>query len=157
MSLIVKYVLPIVGVLAALFGVYEYGHSNGYDSGYTVAWNKQQTTIQGMVNAQNAQTNVQNAKISSLEQNSMKDAQDLFAAKAAAVPKLQAVIQTYTKANPVVAQSCGWDVPTVQAINDMIDAEPVNAAIPTSSDPVNTGTAVVVPEVPASQTQGVTQ
>lgn len=123
-----KYVLPVVAVAALLFGVYEYGHSNGYNSGYTTAWNKQQATIQTMVDKQNAQTTAQNQQIDSLVKKSQQDTIDLAAAKIQASLTRETVVTNYVQANPQVAKSCGWDVPTVDAINQIIDSDPVNAA-----------------------------
>lgn len=135
LSLILKYVLPVIAVLAILFGAVEYGKSVGHTAGYTEAWDAQQKTIQAMVYKDNAQTEAQNKKITDLETNAAKDASDLFAANAAAATTRATIITKYEKANPVVAASCGWDIPTVDAINDVIESDPNNAAI--ENDPIN--------------------
>ena len=124
-----KYGLIALAVIGVLFGAYEYGHSSGYDSGHTDAWNEQQKTIQKMVNQQNAQTSEQNAKISDLEQKGMKAAGDVFVATAQAAQTRSTIITKYEKATPQqVQQACGWDAPTVQTINELIDADPINKA-----------------------------
>jgi hypothetical protein len=129
MSTLVKYGLMTVAILGALFGVYSYGHSNGYDSGHTAGWNEQQKTIQKMVDQQNAQTTAQNARISDLEQKAMKAAGDIFTANAKAASTRASVVTKYQLLVPdVVTKSCGWDEATVSAINEIIDADPVNAA-----------------------------
>lgn len=127
LSIGLKYVLPVVAVLGLLFGVYEYGHSKGYDSGYQVAWSAQQKTIQGMVDKQNAQTEAQNQRISDLEKKSQQDTVDLAAANMKAAITRETVVTQYVHDNPVIAASCGWDIPTVDAINALIDADAINA------------------------------
>lgn len=140
-SIGIKYVLPVLAVIALLFGIYEYGHSNGYNSGYSVAWAAQQKTIQGMVDKQNAQTLAQNQQIDALVKKSQQDTLDLAAANMKAALTRETVVTQYVKANPVVAASCGWDLPTVDAINALIAADPTNVT-PTAAAPA---TAASVP------------
>lgn len=129
MSTLVKYGLTTVAILGILFGVYSYGHSSGYDSGHTDAWNEQQKTIQKMVDTQNAQTTAQNGRISDLEQQAMKAAGDVFNANAQAAATRASVVTKYQLLVPdVVSKACGWDEPTVTAINQIINADPINAA-----------------------------
>jgi len=127
LGIILKYVVPVLGVVAILFGAYEYGRTAGYNAGHLAAWNTQQETINKMVTAENAQADANNKQIASIEQDSFNDA---FAAKAAQA-KLDAtrtdIVQSYTKANPQTSQTCGFDIPMVQAINAIIQADPSNA------------------------------
>lgn len=141
LSIFLKYVVPVLGVIALLFGVYEYGHSKGYDTGYQAAWDKQQATIQGIVDVQNAQTKVQNAQIDSLVKKSQQDTLDLAAANMNANLARGTVITTYIQANPVVSKSCGWDLPTVDAINAIVTSDPVNKAANTTPIPASGVTA----------------
>ena len=126
-ALLLKYGLPVLGAAALLFGVYEYGHSNGYNSGYQTAWNKQQATIQAMNDKENAQTVAQNKQIDDLVKKSQQDTIDLAAANIKASLARGTVTTQYIHDNPQIAQSCGWDLPTVDAINAIIDSDPVNA------------------------------
>lgn len=148
LSIGLKYVLPVLAVAGLLFGVYEYGHSKGYDSGYQTAWNKQQATIQGMVDKQNAQTLAQNQKIDDLVKKSQQDTLDLAAANMRAAVTRETVVTQYVHDNPTIAASCGWDIPTVNTINQLIDADPANAA--------NNQTAAATP-VTAASTPGASQ
>jgi hypothetical protein len=125
-SILLKYVLPLLGVIAIIFGVYEYGHSKGYNDGYTVAWNTQQATINKMVSAENAQADANNKQIASIEQDSFNDAFQAKVAQAKLETTRTTVIQTYTKANPQTSTTCGFDVPMVNAINAIIQADPAN-------------------------------
>jgi hypothetical protein len=127
LSIFLKYVLPILGALALLAAADEYGHSKGYQEGYQVAWNAQQTAINKMVAAENAQADANNKQIASIESDSFSAA---FAAKAAQQKLEQTrttVVTQYVKANPVTSQTCGLDVPAVQAINAIIQADPFDA------------------------------
>ena len=57
-ALLLKYVLPVVAVIALLFGVYEWGHANGTDAGYKSGWDAQQVTINKMVSDANEEAKV---------------------------------------------------------------------------------------------------
>ena len=116
----VKYVVGIVAVAAAIFGVYEWGSSNGYKDGYQVAWNTQQKTINNMVNAQNAAAVAQNNKITTLEQTASDAWQTAQNQQKFVVSQRTTQVATYKTANPQVAASCGWSPATVNVINQMI-------------------------------------
>ena len=79
-----------------------------------------------------------NQRVSDLEQKSQQDTIDLAAANMRAATTRAEVVTQYVQTNPQVAQSCGWDVPTVTAINQLIDADATNIAapVPAASAPV---------------------
>lgn len=120
----VKYVLPILGVLALLFGVYEYGHSRGYNSGYAsghqVAWDTQQKTINAMVEQQNAQNKANNDKIASLESDSQTYANQIADLTNQLKQKRAQVVTKYVQANPQSSQTCGFDDTLSSAINQIL-------------------------------------
>lgn len=146
-GLLLKYGLPIVGAAAVLFGAYEYGHSTGYTSGhndgYQTAWNTQQVTINKMVTAENAQAEANNKAISDVESQSFAAAFQNKALQVQLEEKRQTVVKNYVQANPVSSQACGFDVPMVQAINELIQADPSIVAQPVvpapTQAPVNQG------------------
>jgi hypothetical protein len=127
-TLLLRYVLPVVGVLALLFGTYEYGKSTGYNTGYAsghqIAWDTQQKTINNMVDQQNLENTQANLKISALEFGSMTAQAQVTAAVTAAKNARAQAIADYKKANPVVAQSCGWSPSTVSVINQLLQPAP---------------------------------
>lgn len=126
-EVVLKYVLPILAVAGILFGVYEYGHSKGYDAGHQIAWDTQQKTINGMVDKENAQAEANNKAIASVEADSFKYATDNKNLQAQLDTKRTTVVTQYVQANPQSASSCGLDVPLVQAINQLIQADPAIA------------------------------
>lgn len=121
-----KYVLMALAAAAIGFGLFEtgsaHGYSKGHDVGYQTAWNTQQTAINKLVDNQNEETQAQNLKLSNLEmQASAAD----FAAQAARAQSQKVrtnVVIRYKQANPQVAASCGWSIPTVQSINQLLNA-----------------------------------
>jgi uncharacterized protein HemX len=119
----IKYVVIVVAIAAAVFGVYEWGSSSGYKSGYQVAWNTQQKTINNMVNAQNAETKAQNDKITTLEQSASDALEQVRKSQAQIEESRTKVVVQYKTLNPKVAASCGWSPETVNAINSMIGAK----------------------------------
>lgn len=126
-STILKYGLIALGIIGVLFGAYEYGHSSGYNSGYTVAWAAQQSTIQAMTNKENAQTTAQNKQITTVEQQAANAPSKIQQQTATTTKARDSVVIRYKKQYISVAQACGLDVPTVTAINQIIDADPFNA------------------------------
>jgi hypothetical protein len=118
-----KYVAIILGVVAILFGAYEYGSSHGYQSGYQVAWDTQQKTINNMVTAQNDEAVAQNNKITTLEQSAADAWQTAQNQQKFVVTQRTTEVAAYTKANPQVAASCGFSPATVNVINQMLGAK----------------------------------
>jgi hypothetical protein len=98
----------------------EYGSSHGYKSGYQVAWDAQQKTINNMVDAQNAAATAQNNKITTLEQSAADAWQTAQNQQKFVVSQRTTQVATYKAANPQVAASCGWSPATVNVINQMI-------------------------------------
>jgi hypothetical protein len=129
-TLLIKYVLPIVGALALLFGVFEFGASHGYSKGYAVAWNTQQTAINTLTTADNLKILANNNKLEDFESQAQAARADAASATFAAMTTRATVITQYRKANPQTAKSCGWSLPTVQAINNILSAgSPASAPI----------------------------
>ena len=120
---LIKWGLGILAILAFLFGVYEYGHSKGYTVGYQAAWNIQQTTINNMVTAQNAQNAANNTKIQQLEESSSAAAQKIQQLATQANQTRTQVVTKYIQSD-AQSSSCGLDVSAVQAINNLIEADP---------------------------------
>jgi hypothetical protein len=67
-ALALKYLLPVAAVIALLFGVYELGSGHGYKSGYQVAWDTQQKTINNMSAADDKRNTQDNKVINQVEQ-----------------------------------------------------------------------------------------
>lgn len=130
---LIKYGLIALAVLAVLFGTYMMGRSNGHTAGYQEAWAKQQTTIQAMVDKENAQTSAQNAKISKLEQTSSQVTQAAEVQTQQQIVTVTKVVTKYVHDNPKVAASCGWDPATVQAINGVLDSQNQSTTIQSST------------------------
>lgn len=134
LSIILKYVLPALGGLALMFGIYEYGHSNGYTSGHTdgyqTAWNTQQKTINKMVTDENKQAQANNKAISDVEIKSQQSATKVRVLQEQLAKKNAAVVTKYVNANPQTSQTCGFDVPMVNAINELLDNDPDIVAKP---------------------------
>jgi hypothetical protein len=129
-TLLLKYVLPLVAVLAILLGAFEAGSSHGYSKGYQVAWDTQQTTINKMVDANNLQVAANNGKLEQFESDAQAARADAASATFAAMTTRSRVVTQYREANPQAAKSCGWSLPTVQAINNILNAEsPASAPI----------------------------
>jgi hypothetical protein len=157
LSLFLKYVLPILGVIAVLFGVYEYGQSQGYNKGYTVAWNTQQTTINNMVTANSLAATTMNGKITTLEQNAAQDASDLFAANVKAATVRNTVVTKYKVAYPKIAASCGLDPVSTNAVNAIIDSDGMSGQTPATASTTNssgevTDVTILPDNPPASKT-----
>lgn len=122
-TILLKYVLPVVAVFALLFGVFEAGSSHGYSKGYAVAWDTQQTAINKMVAANNLQVSANNNKLEEFESAAQAARADAASATFAAMTTRSTVVTQYRKANPQAAKSCGWSLPTVQAINNILSAD----------------------------------
>jgi Flp pilus assembly protein TadG len=118
-----KYVAIVLAVVAVLFGAYEYGSSHGYKSGYQVAWDTQQKAINNMVAAQNAETQAQNTKITTLEQSAADAWQTAQNQQKFVVTQRNTEVAAYQKANPQVAASCGFAPATVNVINQMLGVQ----------------------------------
>ena len=130
-----KYVLMALAILAILFGAYEAGKSSGYQKGHDDAWNTQQQTINKMVDAQNAAVQEQNDKISELEITAAAADVAASAAKAKAASARTQIIASYKRANPQTATACGWTIPTVKAINQILNADRIQPVPNTASPP----------------------
>jgi hypothetical protein len=130
-TIVIKYLLPVLGGLALLFGVFEFGSSHGYSNGYTIAWNTQQTAINKMVTAQNLETDANNNKLQDFESAAQAARADAASATFAAMTTRADVVTRYLKANPQAAKTCGWSLPTVEAINNILGAgSPPPASVP---------------------------
>jgi hypothetical protein len=116
----IKYAIGAVAIAAAVFGVYEWGSSHGYKDGYQVAWDAQQKTIQGMVDAQNAAAKAQNDKIATLEQSAADALQQVQDTQQKVTQQRADAVAAYKKAHPQVAASCGVSPDTVNVINQML-------------------------------------
>jgi hypothetical protein len=129
-TILVRYVLPVVCVIALFFGMFELGSTHGYNDGYTKAWNTQQEAINKMVDANNAEVEANNNKLEDFEQQAQAAKADAASATFAAMTTRQTVITKYRTNNVKVAASCGWSLPTVQAINSIISAgQPASAPV----------------------------
>jgi hypothetical protein len=119
-GILLKYVLPIVGVLAVLFGAYEYGHSRGSAQGYQEAWSVQQQTINKMVSEQNQQAEDNNKKIAEIESDSFESAFKVRQLQSQLQKQRTQIVKDYVQQNPQTSQSCGLDIPMVESINKII-------------------------------------
>lgn len=129
-TIFLKYVLPVLAVVAILLGAFEAGSSHGYSKGYAVAWHTQQDAINKMVNANNLKVEANNNKLEEFESAAQAARADAASATFAALTTRATVVTQYRKANPQAAKSCGWSLPTVQAINNILSAgQPASAPI----------------------------
>lgn len=152
---VIKWGCIILAVVAILFGAFEMGSTHGYKEG----WAAQQKTIDAMVDKQNKQTAANNQLIADVEKQAMADADAAREASALASKARSTVITKYKTQYAVVAASCGWDIPTVQAINAIIDSDPDSAAADAQLNSVTTAppatstptTVQPVPDNPAAQ------
>jgi hypothetical protein len=109
----------IIGLIILGIG-YQYGHLT-YKEGYNIAWEKQQNTIKQIIDKYNAETEKFNSQVSKLENDSLiyqqqiqKDRQQLENTRAQ-------IITEYKERYIQVSKTCGWDTPTVNAINKIIE------------------------------------
>lgn len=129
-TLLLKYVLPVVAVFAILLGAFEAGSSHGYNKGYAVAWDTQQTAINKMVDAHNLEVGANNSKLEQFESDAQAARADAASATFAALTTRAKIVTQYRTANPQTAKSCGLSMPTVQAINNILSADqPASAPI----------------------------
>jgi hypothetical protein len=126
-GVILKYVLPVLGVIALLFGVFEYGKSQGYDVGHQAAWDTQQQAINKLVAAQQLAADENDRKISGLELDANMAQQEAEAQAATAAKLRKNLAASYKSANPQVAASCGWSGPTISTINQILSTVPAGA------------------------------
>jgi hypothetical protein len=124
--ILLRYILPVVAVVALLVGAYTKGegdgHAAGYTDGYKIAWNAQQLAINKMVTAQNLENTTQNLKISGFEFGSMVAQAQVTKEVAQAKAARTTIIKRYIAANPTSAKACGWTPQTATAINQIIQA-----------------------------------
>lgn len=125
-AILAKWGLKIVAVVAILFGVYMFGHSNGYDSGYKTGHDEQQKVIDGMVNAEKQRVDSNNAKLNKAEQQAPVAVQQVQAQVKAQVQYRDRVITQYYEKNPDLNKLCSWNQDQVDLINQVI--APANAA-----------------------------
>lgn len=126
-SLKAKLILS-VGLLLAfaaiIFGVFTYAYSSGHTAGDTAGYNRafdaQQTRINAMVKANDEIVTARNTKITKLETSALKDAEMIITLKAANKIAAKGVIDEYLKNNPKTSLECGWDQPTIDAINRLL-------------------------------------
>jgi hypothetical protein len=116
-----KYTLGALAIALVLFAAFEKGKADGHDAGYQQAWNVQQTTINKMTADETAQIQEANNKLSQLELSAMTSYAQAQQAQQAASKKRTQIVTVYKQANPQIANSCGWSIPTVQAIDQLID------------------------------------
>ena len=131
----------------------------GTSHGYKQGWDIQQKTIQAMVDKQNAQTTAQNLAITGLEQQASDAADKAREASNLASQARSTVITKYKTQYQTIASSCGWDVPTVQAINAIINSDPDNAAANAlaPSTPASSTGIIPTPSLPLPSAPATTQ
>jgi len=117
---LIRYGLEVVAIVALATALYFFGYSHGSTAGYTKGWDAQQATINKMVSTANAQRKSQNAAISDVQVQAMKDQGDIFTAEAHAATARSTIITKYKTQYIKIAQSCGWSAPTVQTINQLL-------------------------------------
>jgi hypothetical protein len=120
-SILIKYGLITLAIVAVFTGVYSMGDAKGNAAGYKSGWDAQQATINKMVSDDNAQRTAQNNQITALEQTAAKDASDLFAAKASSALASNTIVTKYKTKYVAIAKSCGWSAPTVDTINSLLN------------------------------------
>lgn len=136
MSVLIKYLVVFVAIIAVLFGVYESGKSSGYTQGYQIAWNAQQKTIDAQATAANKLAQENNTKLSQLELAAMAAQSQAEQLKAQAKSRRASTVTLYKAANPNIVNTCGWSPPTAEAINQILNADqpvPASAPVPASS------------------------
>jgi hypothetical protein len=131
---LIRYGLEALAIAALATALYAFGYSHGSTAGYTKGWDAQQLTINKVVSDENAQRVSQNNAISALEVKAMQAQSDIFSAKAQAAVTRNTIVTQYKTKYVKIAQSCGWSIPTVQAINQLLSvgATPI-AAVPGAS------------------------
>lgn len=137
-----KYGAMLIIFVTAVVGAYSVGNSRGYAKGYDVghkeAWNTQQTTINQMIDQQNAEHQATNKRIADLERQSHLDAATIQDLTERVTAQRQTVITKYVTQNKQSAASCGFDTSMADAINQLLDASPVFGP---QAPPLNQGTA----------------
>jgi ATPase subunit of ABC transporter with duplicated ATPase domains len=121
LNIFARYAWIAVILAAVSTTAYEYGQSKAYKKGFDAAWNQQQATIDKMVSVNNASAERQNQKISELEASAAAAYAQVQATELKAATARSDAIAAYKKANPQVAQSCGWSPTTVRAINQILE------------------------------------
>lgn len=113
-------VWKLIGAALLVALVYMFGTQVGYKDGYNTAWDKQQQTINKNTEDSNKKAEAANARITALTEQSLALAQENGNLKVEAAKKQKQDIHNYYNTYPQVANSCGWDEPTVQLINQML-------------------------------------
>lgn len=124
-ALIMKYVVPVLAVLALLAGVYALGSSHGYKSGYQVAWDTQQKAIDKMANAETARNTKDNGVINTVEQAAPVAVAQVKQEVATQQTANVKIIREYYEKNPDLNKLCSWSQSTVGLINQVIQPAPV--------------------------------
>jgi preprotein translocase subunit SecF len=124
-ALALKYLLPVAAVIALLFGVYELGSGHGYKSGYQVAWDTQQKTINNMSAADDKRNTQDNKVINQVEQAAPVAVAQVKQEVAAQQTQNVKIIREYYEKNPDLNKLCSWSQSTVGLINQIIQPAPV--------------------------------
>lgn len=130
-STLIKYGLMALAVVALATALFAFGYSHGSTAGYTSGWNAQQKTIDKIVTDENKQRTIQNQAINDLQAQAMKAQSDIFSANAQAAITRNTIVTQYKTKYVKVAQLCGWSIPTVQVINQLLSVG-TSPAVPTS-------------------------
>lgn len=109
----------VIGLIVLGIG-YQYGHLT-YKEGYSIAWDKQQDTIKQLIDNYNAETIKFNSQVSKLENDSLMYQQQIQKDKQELENTRTKIIIEYKEKYSTISNSCGWDTPTVTAINQVID------------------------------------
>ena len=127
---LLKY-LGVAGiVLAILFGIYEQGHHNGYDSGYAAAQKADSVTINSLKDTIKNDRDAVAAKAKIVVADSNADAAKIEKTTSANTSKVQAIAQKYTPKTqpPSISAGCNDHVDVddlswiINGVNEQIDA-----------------------------------
>ncbi|QRE00076.1 hypothetical protein [Burkholderia phage BCSR5] len=122
-----KYLAGAAAVAALLFGVYEWGHSSGYEDGYPKGQKSRDKEVQGFKDQlqardrdENQRREADNKKISDLELQSQNAASANRALQKLLEAKQSTIITQYVKDNPQQATTCAITPATVKAANALL-------------------------------------
>lgn len=125
-----KYLALAALFIALLVGTYSKGHADGMSSSaelaaeaYSKGVAAQQPTIDKLTKQINDEHSTVNTKVTTLEKQASASADEINKLNLLLKAKTTKVVTNYIHDNPVLINRIGYSLPTVQAINLVLDAD----------------------------------
>lgn len=120
---LIKDVLGVIAVAAVLFGIYEYGHSNGYESGFNKGVASNQPTIDTLTKTINDQRTQLAAKVTQVQDTAANAVVKSEEQQQTKIVTRTQIVDHYHNVEVPAKSTCTLALETTLTINSLLDTQ----------------------------------